>query len=200
MNGEKYRPQDISLIIIFSFVILKNELLAFLGWPYYILERLIILYAMFNFLGFLFSLLKGIYNTCAIRPQVSEQASVNKQTSKSKLFPSLITQIMRPLMNLTTPDPAHLYFPNLLFTLYSQKRFEPPSTPSPISKVTPTYSLLSSESSDNNRSVNTQISHELDNFITLQQQLQRPQTITIHQLSQSVISSNPSIPTPFSKN
>ena len=36
LNGEKYRPQDISPINIFSFVNLKNEVLAFLGWPYYI--------------------------------------------------------------------------------------------------------------------------------------------------------------------
>ena len=70
LNGEKYRPQDLSPINIFSFIILKNEVLAFLGWPYYILERLTILYAMFNFIGFLFSLLKGIYNTCAIHKQV----------------------------------------------------------------------------------------------------------------------------------
>ena len=31
---------------------------------------------MFNFTGFLFSLLKGIYNTCAIHTQVNRQASV----------------------------------------------------------------------------------------------------------------------------
>ena len=76
LNGEKYRPQDISPINIFNFVTLKNEILAFLGWPYYILERLTILYAMFNFIGFVFSLLKGIYNTCAIHTQVNRQASV----------------------------------------------------------------------------------------------------------------------------
>ena len=76
LNSEKYRPQDISPINIFSFVNLKNEVLAFLGWPYYILERLTILYAMFNFIGFLFSLIKGIYNTCAIYTQVNRQASV----------------------------------------------------------------------------------------------------------------------------
>ena len=51
---------------------------------------------------------------------------------------------------------------------------------------------------NNNSSVNTEISHELDNFITLQQQLQHSQTITIHQLSQSIKSSNPSTPTPSS--
>ena len=76
LNGKKYRPQDISPINIFSFVTLKNEILAFLGWPYYILERLTILYAMFNFIGFHFSLLKGIYNTFAIHTQVNRQASV----------------------------------------------------------------------------------------------------------------------------
>ena len=76
LNGEKYRPQDISPINIFCFVSLKNEVIAFLGWPYYILERLIILYAMFIFIGFRFSLLKGIYNTCAIHTQVNRQASV----------------------------------------------------------------------------------------------------------------------------
>ena len=76
LNGEKYRSQDISPINIFSFVTLKNKILAFLGWPYYILEKLTILYAMFNFIGFLFSLLKGIYNTCAIDTQVNRQASV----------------------------------------------------------------------------------------------------------------------------
>ena len=39
LNGEKYRPQDISFINIFSFVTLKNETLTFLVWPYYILEK-----------------------------------------------------------------------------------------------------------------------------------------------------------------
>ena len=73
--------------------------------------------------------------------------------------------------------------------LHSQIRFE----------ILRTFSPLTSEPSDNNSSVNTQISHELDNFITLQQQLQHPQTLTIHQLSQSVISSNPSTPIPSTK-
>ena len=70
LNGGKYRPQDISL----KDITLKNEILAFLGWPFYILERLTILYALFNFIGFLFSLLKGFYNTCAI--------NTSKATSK----------------------------------------------------------------------------------------------------------------------
>ena len=75
LNGEKYRSQDISAIKIFSFVNLKNELLALLGWPYYILERLIIVYALFNFIGLIFSLIKKINNTCTIHTQVNKQAS-----------------------------------------------------------------------------------------------------------------------------
>ena len=74
--GEQYNPQDISPINNFCFVNLKNELLVFLGWPYYILGRLTILYGMFNLIGFFFSLLKGIYNTCAIHTEVNRQASV----------------------------------------------------------------------------------------------------------------------------
>ena len=52
LNGENYRPRDISPINVFSFVNLQNELLAFLGRPYYILERLTISYSMFHFLVF----------------------------------------------------------------------------------------------------------------------------------------------------
>ena len=82
--------------------------------------------------------------------------------------------------------------------IHTQVKIEPPSPPSSISNVKPIYSPPTSEPSDNNDSENTKISHELDNFITLQQQLQHPQTLTIHQFSQSRISSNLSTPTPSS--
>ena len=96
LNGEKYRPQDSSPINIFSFVTLKNEILAFLGWPYNILEKLTILYAMFNFIGLLFSFLKGIYDTCAIHTQVNRQASVAHIlfTRFFGIFSSSITKIL----------------------------------------------------------------------------------------------------------
>ena len=82
--------------------------------------------------------------------------------------------------------------------IHSQVKIEPHSPSSPISYVTPIYSTLTSETSDNNDQDQTQISHELDNFITLQQQLQHPQTLTIHQLSRSITSSYPSTPSPSS--
>ena len=49
------------------------------------------------------------------------------------------------------------------------------STSSYASQVTPTYSPLHSDRSYNNSPDNPQISQELDNFITLQQQLIHPQ-------------------------
>ena len=64
------------LISSVCFVNLKNELLIFLGWPHYILEKLTTLYPMFTFFGFLFSQLKGIYKTCALHTQVNKQAIV----------------------------------------------------------------------------------------------------------------------------
>ena len=43
--------------------------------------------------------------------------------------------------------------------------------------------------------VNVELENELDNIITLQQQIQNPNTLTTHHLSQSVTSSNSSNPT-----
>ena len=93
------------------------------------------------------------------------------------------------------PSPSTISQPTFQ-PLHIQINIEPPSNPSSITNVTPTYSSLTSEPFDNNSSVNTQISNELDNFITLQQQIQHPQTLTNHQLSQSITLSNPSTPTP----
>ena len=71
------------------------------------------------------------------------------------------------------------------------------STPSYASQVTPTYSPFHSDRSSNSPDT-PQISQELDNFITLQQQLIHPNTLTINQISSTVESSNPPTPTPSS--
>ena len=64
--------------------------------------------------------------------------------------------------------------------------------------MTPTYSSFHYERSINNSLDNIRISNELDNFLTLQQQLISPHTLTIHQLSSKITSSNPPTPTPVS--
>ena len=64
--------------------------------------------------------------------------------------------------------------------------------------MTPTYSPLHSDRSYNNSPDTPQISQELDNCLTLQQQLIHPNTLTIHQLSSTMTSTNPPTPTPSS--
>ena len=73
----------------------------------------------------------------------------------------------------------------------------PISTPSYASQVTPTYSPFHSDRPSNSPDT-PQISQELDNFITLQQQLIHPNTRTINQISSTIESSNPPTPTPSS--
>ena len=89
-------------------------------------------------------------------------------------------------------------------TTFSKPPFQPiqshsqhtsPYTPS---QVTPTFSPYNIERSSNNSPDNTQLSEELDDFITLQQKLLSPHTLTIHQLSSTITSSNPPTPTPIS--
>ena len=83
-------------------------------------------------------------------------------------------------------------------SIHTQARNESHSTPSHISQLTTTYSPFRNECSNNSFPDNTQISYELNNLITLKQQLQHPQTLTIHQQSSSITSSNPATTTPSS--
>ena len=71
------------------------------------------------------------------------------------------------------------------------------STPSYASQVTPTYSSFHSDRSSNSPDT-PQISQELDNFITLQQQPSHLEHSTINQISSTIESSNPPTPTPSS--
>ena len=83
-------------------------------------------------------------------------------------------------------------------TIQPHNQFPSPSTPSHISQITSTYSSFNSELSNNNSPDNIDLSEELDNFITLQQQLQNPHILTIHRLSSTVTPSNPPTPGPLS--
>ena len=95
---------------------------------------------------------------------------------------------------LLIPRPAQQPSQNLHSDLSNPKHTSP-HTPS---QVTPTYSPFNNERSTNNSPDNIQVSEELDNFITLQQQLLSPRTLTIHQLSSTITSTNPPTPTPIS--
>ena len=107
--------------------------------------------------------------------------------------------------DIETPDefansePSPSTFSQPPFDSFTHKpKLTTPSTIFHISQVTPTYSPFTNERSNNNSPDTTQISYELNNLITLQQQVKHPHTLTIHQLSSKITSSNPPTPTPSS--
>ena len=122
-----------------------------------------------------------------------------------------ISQLNNP--NIETPDkfadsepsPSNNFQTNS--SVFSKPLFQPirpnnplpsVSTPSYASQVTPTCYPFYSDRSSNNSPDTPQISQELDNFITLQQQLIQPNILTINQISSTIESSNPPTPTPSS--
>ena len=89
------------------------------------------------------------------------------------------------------PNPTTFSLPHFQ-PLYTETPDEPSSAPSSYTDATPIYSPMTSDPPDHSSPVEIELEKELDNFITLQQQLQHPNTLTIHDLSQSMISSESS--------
>ena len=96
------------------------------------------------------------------------------------------------------PSPSTISQPPFDPSTHKQKLTPPLSTISHISQVTPTYSPFTNKRSNNNSPNNTQISNQLNSMITLQQQIQHPHTLTVHQILSNLTSSNPPTPTPSS--
>ena len=76
-----------------------------------------------------------------------------------------------PSSSTYTPASSSTFSKPTIQPIQHQTHCISPTTPSHVSQVTPTYSLFISERSTNNSPNNIQISDELENFITLQQQL-----------------------------
>ena len=144
-------------------------------------------------------------------PIINIPSSMNSDTNSDISVFHTISQFDNS--NVKTPDefadsePSPSTHTQTNSSVFSKPPFQPipsshplpfVSTPSYATQVTPTYSPLHSDRSYNNSPDTLQISEELDNFITLQQQLLHPNTLTIHQLSSPIESSNPSTPTPSS--
>ena len=143
-------------------------------------------------------------------PTSNITSSMNSDTNSDISVLYSISQLNNP--NIETPDefadsepsPSNNFQTNS--SVFSKPPFQPIppnnplppiSTPSYASQVTPTYSSFHSDRSSNSPDI-PQISHELDNFITLQQQLIHPNTLTLNQISSTIESSNPPTPTPSS--
>ena len=143
-------------------------------------------------------------------PTINTTSSMNSDTNPDISVLYSISQLNNP--NKETPDefadsepsPSNNFQTNS--SVFSKPPFQPippnnpfpsVSTPSYASQVTPTYSSFHSDRSSNSPDI-PQISQELDNFITLQQQLIHPNTLTINQISSTKESSNLPTPTPSS--
>ena len=143
-------------------------------------------------------------------PTSNITSSMNSDTNSDISVLYSISQLNNP--NIETPDefadselsPSNNFQTNS--SVFSKPPFRPIppnnplpsiSTPSYASQVTPTYSSFHSDRSSNSPDI-PQISQELDNFITLQQQLLHPNTLTINQIPSTIESSNPPTPTPSS--
>ena len=141
-------------------------------------------------------------------PIINIPSSTNSDTNSDISVLGSISQFYNS--NVETPDefadsePSPSNYTQTNSSVFSKPRFQPIpsnhpllsiSAPSYASQVTPTYSSLHSDRSYNNSPDTPQISQELDNFITLQQQLIYPNTLTIHQLSSTLTSSTPPTPT-----
>ena len=144
-------------------------------------------------------------------PQINTSSCMNSDTNSDTTVFQTISQFNNS--DIETPDEfadsesspsTYTQTNSSIFSIHPFRPIQPqhhytsPSTPSHVSQVAPTYSPFISERSTNNSPDNIQISEELDNFITLQQQLPYSYTHTIHQISSTVTSSNPPTPTPIS--
>ena len=140
-------------------------------------------------------------------PTSNITSGMNSNTNSHISVLYSISQLNNP--NIETPDefadsepsPSNNFQTNS--SIFSTPPFQPIppnntlpsiSTPSYASQVTPTYSSFHSDRSSNSP-YTPQISQELDNFITLQQQPFHLDTPTINQISSTIESSNPPTPT-----
>ena len=145
-------------------------------------------------------------------PVINIPSSTNSNTNSDISVFHTISQFNNPDIETSdefaNSEPTNSTHTQTSSSVFSQTPFQPIQTSQPLpslstpssyaSQVTPTYSPFTSERSNNNSPDTIQISEELHNFITLQQQLTYPHPLNIHHLSSTATSSNPPTPTPLS--
>ena len=75
---------------------LKEQILSIFGWPWYILEKMAIIYAMISMILFLTNLIIKFYNAFAIHKAIGKQASITKiiLTGIFGIFSQTLTQLI----------------------------------------------------------------------------------------------------------
>ena len=81
---------------IFDGAWLKEQILSIFGWPWYILEKMAIIYAMISMILFLTNLIIKFYNAFAIHKAIGKQASITKilSTGIFGIFSQTLTQLV----------------------------------------------------------------------------------------------------------
>ena len=75
---------------------LKDQILSIFGWPWYILEKMAIIYAMISMILFITNLVIKFYNAFAIHKAIGKQASITKilLTGIFGIFSQTLTQLV----------------------------------------------------------------------------------------------------------
>ena len=81
---------------IFDGAWLKDQILTVFGWPWYILEKMAIIYAMISMILFITNLIIKFYNAFAIHKAIGKQASITRilLTGIFGIFSQTLTQLV----------------------------------------------------------------------------------------------------------
>ena len=81
---------------IFDGAWLKEQILTIFGWPWYVLEKMAIIYATISMILFITNLIIKFYNAFAIHRAIGKQASKTKilLTGKFGIFSQTLTQLV----------------------------------------------------------------------------------------------------------
>ena len=147
---------------------------------------------MFNFIGFLFSLLKGTYNTCAIHTQVNRQASVARilfagffgifSSSINKIL--LDAQIKEYNTKISTRQNTYDEEHNNIEITPTAPQLPPLPQNHPLSLVPRNFRNLATTSNPNSRPNTSQspiqhiMTHHSQNDNTYEQIIEQPHTTT----------------------
>ena len=81
---------------IFDGAWLKEQIITIFGWPWYVLEKMAIIYAMISMILFITNLVIKFYNAFATHKAIGKQASITKilLTGKFGIFSQTLTQLV----------------------------------------------------------------------------------------------------------
>ena len=88
---------------------LKDQILSIFGWPWYILEKMAIIYAMISMILFTTNLVIKFYNAFAIHKAIGKQASITKilLTGIFGIFSQTLTQLVAQIQEDDTSHDSH---------------------------------------------------------------------------------------------